>query len=366
MPTSARPAAQKVFDYTSLDSETSQFVQEQTGEIRVLMKRTVESIVEIGKKLIEVKKRLKHGRFGIWLLTEFYWDERTARRFMSVAESLGHKSDILSKANFAPSALYLLAAPSTPETARAEALARAEAGEAITVTVAKEIKRKHPRTVAKPEPEPEPESLSQSEPFKLPPEPASQPQATPPIAPYSLSSKLEIVAIHHQTQALPLESATRLVVPQSLQTPLASQPLVEQPGVWWELGGKHLLYCGDPNSSEFVGRVTQEVELVRLLLAFPSTLDWQPVLRAKARLIVDDYLPQGKNPEQLDEILEAALLFYSRPQDIVVSCFLPSLEVLSVVNRHGRRVLFAEPNERRCKQVITDWKRAGIKTERLN
>ena len=110
----------------------------------------------------------------------------------------------------------------------------------------------------------------------------------------------------------------------------------------------------------------QEVELVRLLLAFPSTVDWQPVLRAKARLIVDEYLPQGKNPEQLDEILEAALLFYSRPQDIVVSCFLPSLEVLSVINRHGRRVLFAEPNERRCKQVITDWKRAGIKTERLN
>ncbi len=280
MPTSVRPAAQKVFDYTSLDSETSQFVQEQTGEIRVLMKRTVESIVEIGKKLIEVKKRLKHGRFGVWLATEFYWDERTARRFMSVAESLGHKSDILSKGNFAPSALYLLAAPSTPETARAEALARAEAGEVITVTVAKEIKQKHPRTVvAKLEPSPATESLLQSELFKLPPEPASQPQATPITAPHpQLSPKLEIVAIRPQAQALAMESGTCLVVPQAIQTPLAPQPLVEQLGVWWELGGKHLLYCGDPNSSEFMGQIIEEVPL---LLIFRPSPGWQSAIPAK-------------------------------------------------------------------------------------
>ena len=199
MPTSARPADQKVFDYTSLDAETSQFVQQQTGEIRVLMKRTAQGIVEIGHKLIEVKKKLGH----------------------------------------------------------------------------------------------------------------------------------------------------------------------EQPGFWWDLGGKHLLYCGDPNSSEFVGRVTGNTQKVSLLIAFPPTPDWQPAIRAKARLIVDEYLPQGKNLDQLDEILEANILFYSCLQNIVVACFLASPEILSAVNRHGRRGLFAEPDERRCKGAIANWKKAGLKVERL-
>lgn len=89
MPTSARPEAQKVFDYTSLDAETSQFVQQQTGEIRVLMKRTAQGIVGIGHKLIEVKKKLGHGRFGEWLEAEFDWSWDTAGNFMRVAQRFG-------------------------------------------------------------------------------------------------------------------------------------------------------------------------------------------------------------------------------------------------------------------------------------
>jgi hypothetical protein len=66
MPT-ASPKAWKKFDYTALDASTSQFVKVQTGEIKGLMKRTVESIFEIGQRLIIVKERLGHGRFGSWL-----------------------------------------------------------------------------------------------------------------------------------------------------------------------------------------------------------------------------------------------------------------------------------------------------------
>lgn len=78
-----------------------------------------------------------HGYFGEWLKAEFDWTERTARRFMAVADSF--KSDKLSDLDIAPSALYLLSAPSTPEEVREEALDRAEAGEPITHAIAKEI-----------------------------------------------------------------------------------------------------------------------------------------------------------------------------------------------------------------------------------
>ena len=123
-----------------------------------------------------------------------------------------------------------------------------------------------------------------------------------------------------------------------------------------------MLYCGDPNSSEFMGQIIEEV---LLLLVFRPSPGWQSAIPAKTCIITSDYLPQGKNLDQLDEILEANILFYSCLQNIVVSCFLPSPEILSIVNRQGRRGLFAEPDERRCKIAIANWKKAGLKVERL-
>jgi phage N-6-adenine-methyltransferase len=61
---------------------------------------------------------------------------------MQVAERFGG-DEIYQIDKFAPSALYLLAAPSTPEPAREEAIARAEAGETITHTVSKVIVNEH-------------------------------------------------------------------------------------------------------------------------------------------------------------------------------------------------------------------------------
>lgn len=140
MPTSASSTVRKLFDYDSLNAEDAVFVQQQTGAIRLLMKRSAQDIVEIGQRLIEVKQRLGHGRFGTWLGTEFEWTQETARRFMKVAKQFAQNPQIV---DFAPSALYLLAEPSTPESARKEALSRADSGESITYTAAKNIKQKY-------------------------------------------------------------------------------------------------------------------------------------------------------------------------------------------------------------------------------
>ncbi len=102
------------------------------------MKRAAQDIIDIGQKLIEVKARLGHGHFGGWLEAEFAWSNDTAKRFMSVARQFETRN--LHDLNIAPSALYLLAAPSTPEPARIEALERAEAGETITHAIAQDIK----------------------------------------------------------------------------------------------------------------------------------------------------------------------------------------------------------------------------------
>ncbi|MBR8836078.1 MAG: DUF3102 domain-containing protein [Stigonema ocellatum SAG 48.90 = DSM 106950] len=125
------------FDYSQMDTESRAIIERHTNEIKGLMRRTTQAIIEIGEKLIDVKAQLGHGNFIIWLKAEFDWSIPTANRFMRVAENF--KSVNLMHLNIATSALYVLASPSTPEGAREEVLERAHSGQNITYTKAKAI-----------------------------------------------------------------------------------------------------------------------------------------------------------------------------------------------------------------------------------
>ncbi|MDF5725204.1 MAG: DUF3102 domain-containing protein [Rhizonema sp. PD37] len=118
------------FDYNILSPTTRIVVQQHANEIKNLMRRTTESIINIGQRLLEVKEQMEHGRFEIWLKSEFNWGLWTARKFMQVTRQF--KSVNFTDLSIDTSALYLLAAPSTPEAVRQEILERAEKGEAIT------------------------------------------------------------------------------------------------------------------------------------------------------------------------------------------------------------------------------------------
>jgi hypothetical protein len=105
-------------------------------------------LIEVGTDLLAVKDALEHGHFLNWVRAEFGWSERTAENFMSVAERF--KSANFADLPIAPSAAYLLASPSVPDEAREVAVEKAEAGQEITFTAAKEIvaqakKKKKPR-----------------------------------------------------------------------------------------------------------------------------------------------------------------------------------------------------------------------------
>ena len=86
--------------------------------------------VQIGQYLTEVKTRLKHGKFLEWIEREFGWAERSAQRFMQAHERF--KSAKLTHLEIDVSALYLIAAPSTLEPVRSEAIRRASNREYVT------------------------------------------------------------------------------------------------------------------------------------------------------------------------------------------------------------------------------------------
>lgn len=101
--------------------------------------RTVVTVIENGRDLIEVKNALGHGLFTQWLAQTFTFTARTAQRWMNAAEQYGAKSDVASLLN--SWVLQLLAAPSTPEDVREDVEARATAGEKITVAEVERLKR---------------------------------------------------------------------------------------------------------------------------------------------------------------------------------------------------------------------------------
>jgi len=132
------------FDYGSLNKETRAFVQERAVQIHETARRTAQGIVRIGEWLTEVKARLGHGKFLEWIKKEFAWKIRSAQAFMNVYE---HFKD----ANFAlleidVSALYLIAAPSTPEPVREEAVRRAISGETVQHSTVREVVKQYNRT----------------------------------------------------------------------------------------------------------------------------------------------------------------------------------------------------------------------------
>ena len=128
------------FEYTLLDAKTRTMVRQCTSEIKDLMRLTAENMISIGQKLTEVKEQLGHGSFQNWLRTEFEWSEQTARQFMQVyrwSQTLKNKNFVFSQ--LTTSALYLLAAPSTPPEARKQVLSLVEAGEKVTYSCTKSI-----------------------------------------------------------------------------------------------------------------------------------------------------------------------------------------------------------------------------------
>lgn len=129
-----------LFDYSKLDQETQVLVRLRAGEIKSAAKRIAADVVEIGGKLAEVKDRIGgNGKFNDWLSSELGWSERTAYNFIAVWQKFGAANFALE--NVATSALYLLAAPSTPAEAVEVARQIADSGEKVTHGVAQEIVR---------------------------------------------------------------------------------------------------------------------------------------------------------------------------------------------------------------------------------
>lgn len=81
-------------------------IEKATAEILILKDQTAQNIIEIGKRLIEVKENLHHGEFTEWLKERVDISHRTANNFMKVANTFSNSQSL---ANLGSTKLFLLA-----------------------------------------------------------------------------------------------------------------------------------------------------------------------------------------------------------------------------------------------------------------
>lgn len=121
-----------------LEGDTQTLVQQHTQEIKDNLREANSIIWGIGRNLFEIRNLLKPRCFKVWLESEFRWSRPTAYNYINVYKAFPSGLTIR-HLPIDPTALYRLAAPSTPESARLEAVERADSGERITLKAAKSI-----------------------------------------------------------------------------------------------------------------------------------------------------------------------------------------------------------------------------------
>lgn len=127
-----------LFSYAALSRADEAAAREDAALIKAHMKSAAESIIAVGLALKRQKERLPHGMFLPWIEAEFEMHEQTARRFMQVADNYASKSNIVLGLN--ATALYELAAPSTPQPIRDEVEALLVDGQKVTTADIRKMK----------------------------------------------------------------------------------------------------------------------------------------------------------------------------------------------------------------------------------
>jgi hypothetical protein len=103
---------------------------------KLLAKQTIDVAVEVGQRFTKVKNSpdIPHGKWLSWLQKNFAMSEATAQRYMRLHGFLAaSKTRTLRDFDLSLSVLHLLAGKNTPSAVIDEVIARAQAGETITL-----------------------------------------------------------------------------------------------------------------------------------------------------------------------------------------------------------------------------------------
>ncbi len=320
------------FDYKILSPKKRSIVQQRTGEIKERLRRTAQDVWEVGQKLIEVRMQLQHGQFEGWLSAEFGWSRRTAYNFINVYEAFSESANF-AQLDIATSALYKLAAPSTPKSIRQHFLDKAQQGDKIThKEISQALRATKSSNLAD-----KAQLISLSSQKIL--------QVIPKVRAGLETAEVKKTLISQHSGARELQRSSKQV--------MSLTQIDIKSGCWYLFDQINILFCGDTASAEFCVRSPNAT----VALAITSD-DWDHdwLIEKASNLIVlqESYLQTG--------LIEQTISLYSTEGDTVIFPWLPDKELLAIAHRLKRRIFAGDPSPERCQKAITE---AGLTVEQL-
>ena len=304
------------FDYEILSPKKRALIQKCTGEIKERLRRTAQDVWEVGQKLVEVRSQLKYGQFDSWLSAEFGWSRRTGYNFINVYESFRGSANF-AELDIATSALYILAAPSTPESVRQQFLEKAQQGEKITH---KNIKQ----------------TLSKAKSSSV----ANKAQ---PIAP---PSQTILQVIPKAKTELNSPEVTKTLISELKSSPkqVMSPTQIEIKTNHWYLFDKiNVLFCGDTASTEFCDR-SPNATLGIAITSDDWDHDWLIEKASNLVVLQESFFHT--------ELIEQTISLYSAEGDTVILPWLPDEKLIAIAHRLKRRIVAGDPNPERCQKAM--------------
>ena len=125
------------FDYNALAPDAAATLREQARHLRALVTKTTTDMIEIGRDLMSVKNKLKHGQFTSWVEAEIGISVRTAQGYMRLAILAEGKSATVSL--LPSSTARMLAAKAAPPDIVEHVITKAAAGTIVPDRVVKRL-----------------------------------------------------------------------------------------------------------------------------------------------------------------------------------------------------------------------------------
>ena len=126
--------------YAEMSREEGTEARKHAERIRSIVQRTAKDMLEIGRRLIEVRNLLLPGTWGRWLETEFHWSQPVASNIMRAAARF---ADVDCATFFQPSAMYALIRNKVDPKAIDEAIEIARTGRIVSRKTACELVAKY-------------------------------------------------------------------------------------------------------------------------------------------------------------------------------------------------------------------------------
>jgi hypothetical protein len=322
------------FEYEVLPAEQRVVIQQLTREIRADLRYIIAIVWQIGGKLAVVRSQIKPWQFTAWLKAEFDWSRSTAYNFISVYRSFPD----LSRPNFGRldiplSALYLLAAPSTPPEIRSHFLDLALAGVRISRKAVREFIQ-----ASKAIPINRDDGLPRSE--LLPTQDVC-------VHPIPIESGGADTCVCVNVAAAVLLSDSSDVEGVELASELADDDSIASDlhPAWNSIDPDFSLFWGDTNSPHQTNRLPAD----GLVLAVPSRQWHHEWLLKESRSCITIVEPKLE-----PEIVTGLLSVISAGGKSLIFPWLPSWKMVELALNLNLRIYAGDPNLDRCEQTIAN------------